>query len=205
MRLDRPMLVAATVLFATAVHAAPPPGRPDLATAKPVVSCKLQKLAVKKPEPNEQANLFLYTGRPVDDPLSNYERTSLGDWPMLAAAERTDPWLRLVLLSRKRPVVIDLALFIDGKSFRDKRDSWIDELVAMPKPTAPVEPKKEPKKDAGNNKDAAAGTKPAAKPSESVTAKADESKPTTAAAKVDKDANFFFQAEDGIRDSGPTT
>jgi len=71
---------------------------------------------------------------PVEDPLSNYERTSLGDWPMLAVAERTDPWLRLVLLSRKRPTVIDLAVLIDGKSFRDKRDSWIDDLVSAPKP-----------------------------------------------------------------------
>jgi hypothetical protein len=177
MRLHRQALVAATVLFATAVHAAPPPpGRPDLATTKPVVSCKLQKLAVKKPDRSEQPNLLLFTGRPVDDPLSNYERTSLGDWPMLAAAERTDPWLRLVLLSRKRPVVIDLAVFIDGKSFRDRRDSWIDELVAMPKSAAQEEPKEETKNESGNNKDAASGTKPAAKPSENATRNADEAK-----------------------------
>ena len=122
------------MLYATAAHAAPPEGRPDLATAKPIVACKLQTLAAKRPEPEEFANAMLYTGRPVEDPLSNYERTSLGDWPMLAAGERTDPWLRLVLLSRKRPIVIDLAVLIDGKSFRDKRDSWIDELVSMPKP-----------------------------------------------------------------------
>src|SRR6478752_2076607 len=126
MRPHRQALLSVTVLFATALHAAPPAGRPDLATAKPIVTCKLQTVAVKKPDRNEQANLLLYTGRPVDDPLSNYERTSLGDWPMLAAAERTDPWLRLVLLSRKRPVVIDLAVFIDGKPFRDRRDAWID-------------------------------------------------------------------------------
>src|SRR6185369_9287987 len=120
MRLHWKALLSIAVLFATAVHAAPPAGRPDLATAKPIVACQLQTLAAKKPEPDELANAFIYTGRPVDDPLSNYERTSLGDWPILASAERTDPWLRLVLLSRKRPVVIDLAVLIDGKSFRDK-------------------------------------------------------------------------------------
>ena len=102
MQLHRQALLSVTVLCATAAHAAPPAGRPDLATAKPIVACKLQALTAKKPEPDELANAMLYTGRPVDDPLSNYERTSLGDWPMLAAGERTDPWLRLVLLSRKR-------------------------------------------------------------------------------------------------------
>ena len=116
---------------------------------------------------------MLYTGRPVDDPLSNYEHTSLGDWPILAAAERTDPWLRLVLLSRKRPIVIDLAVLIDGKSFRDKRDSWIDELVSTPKPTERQPPEKVTKKEKGNNKPEPAGTKSTAKPSESATVKAD--------------------------------
>src|SRR5258705_10390858 len=103
MRLHRQALLAMTVLSATAAHAAPPAGRPDLATTKPIVACKLQTLAVKRPEPDELRNAMLYTGRPVEDPLSNYERTSLGDWPMLAAGERNDPLLRLGRLSRKRP------------------------------------------------------------------------------------------------------
>src|SRR5215218_2942657 len=120
MQMNRQALLAVTVVYATAVHAAPPAGRPDLTVAKPLVACKLQTLALKKAEPDEFANAMLYTGRPVADPLSNYEHTSLGDWPMLAAAERTDPWLRLLLLSRKGPIVIDMAVLIDGKSFRDK-------------------------------------------------------------------------------------
>lgn len=176
MRVHRQALLAVTVLYATAAHAAPPEGRPSLATAKPIVACKLQTLAVKRQEPEEFANAMLYTGRPVEDPLSNYERTSLGDWPMLAAAERTDPWLRLVLLSRKRPVVIDLAVLIAGKSFRDKRDAWIDELVSMPKPTERQPPKKDIKKVEGNNMAELAGTKPPVKPSEDATAKADAPK-----------------------------
>ena len=92
---------------------------------------------------------------------------------MLAAGERTDPWLRLVLLSRKRPMVIDLAVLIDGKSFRDKRDSWIDELVSTPKPAERRPENKTTKKEKGNNKSEPVGTKPAVKPSESATAKAD--------------------------------
>src|SRR5258707_2692959 len=151
MRLHWKALLLVTVLCAMAVHAAPPAGRPDLATAKPIVACKLQTLAAKRPEPDELRNAMLYTGRPVEDPLSKYERTSLGDWPMLAAAERTDPLLRLGLLSRKQPVVIDLAVLIDGKSFRDKRDSWIDELVST-KPAEQQSPAKDAAKAMENKK-----------------------------------------------------
>jgi hypothetical protein len=190
MRLHRQALLSITVLFATAAHAAPPAGRPDLTTAKPLATCQLQTLAAKKKEPDEFANIVLYTGRPVEDPLSNYERTSLGDWPMLAAAERTDPWLRLVLLSRKRPVVIDLAVLIDGKSFRDKRDSWIDELVSTSKSAVQQPAKKDAKVEKGNNKPESVGTKPPVKPSESATAK-------TEAAKDDKKEDKAY--------SGPTT
>src|SRR5262249_33061584 len=62
-----------------------------------------------------------------------------------------------------------------------------------------------PKKDAGNNKDAAAGTKPAAKSSESGIAKADESKPKSTAAKVGNDAKDDADKKDHKRYSGPTT
>ena len=33
------------------------------------------------------------------------------------------------LLGPKRPVVIDLAVFIDGRPFRESREAWIDELL----------------------------------------------------------------------------
>ena len=200
MRLKWQALVAASVLSATAGHAAPPEGRPDIAKAKPIVACKLQTLAVKKPEPDERFNALIYTGRPVEDPLSNYERTALGDWPMLATAERTDPWLRLVLLSRKRPVVIDLAVLIDGKSFRDKRDSWLDELVSMPKPLEHKTPAKVAGMKKGNKKPEPEGTKPAAKASESETAKTDATKSDTAKADTKK-----ADEKKKKPDLGPTT
>jgi hypothetical protein len=71
MRLHWQALLALSVLSVTAARAAPPAGRPDLSIAKPIVTCKLQTLAVKRPEPNMPANVVLYTGRPVEDPLSN--------------------------------------------------------------------------------------------------------------------------------------
>ena len=86
----------------------------------------------------EQGAVGLYSvSRPADDPLTNYQRTPLGDWPVPAEADRNDPWLRLVLLSRKRPVVIDLAVFIDGKSFRESREAWIDDVIAGAKSVKP--------------------------------------------------------------------
>ena len=194
MRPNRQALLLVNVLCATVVRAEPPEGRPHLATAKPLVVCKLQTLAVKKPESDELANAMLDTGRTVDDPLSNYERTSLGDWPMLAAGERTNPWLRLVLLSRKRPIVIDLAVVIDGKSFRDKRDAWIDDLVSTPTPTERRPPENDISKEKGNKKPEPVGTKPLAKRSQSATVKTD------AANEDKKDGKTEDKAY-----SGPTT
>jgi hypothetical protein len=107
------------------------PQRPDLSAAVPIATCKLQTVSVPQMRQYEQGAIGLYTvSRPADDPLTNYQRTPLGDWPAPAKADRNDPWLRLVLLSRKRPVVIDLAVFIDGKSFRESREAWIDDVIS---------------------------------------------------------------------------
>jgi hypothetical protein len=184
MQLNWRALLTVIVLSGASAYAAPPEGRPDLKIAKPIVACKLQTLAAKRQQPKMPVNAIIYTGRPVEDPLSNYERTSLGDWPMLAAAERSDPWLRLVLLSRKRPVVIDLAVLIDGKSFRDKRDSWIDELVST-KPAEHKPPAKEATKALGNKKPELAGTKSPVKATETAAAKEDAAKKDTKKAKPD--------------------
>ena len=107
------------------------PHRPDLNGATPIATCKLQNVTVSQAPRYEQAAIGLYSiTRPADDPLNNYQRTPLGDWRVPAEADRNDPWLRLVLLGRKRPVVIDLAVFIDGKSFRESREMWIDDVIA---------------------------------------------------------------------------
>ncbi len=64
------------------------------------------------------------------NPLTNYERTPLGDWRIPAPADRKNPWVRLLLLAPKRPVVIDVAVRIDDKSFREARNDWIDRVIA---------------------------------------------------------------------------
>jgi len=76
----------------SALTHATPAGATDLATAKPLARCTLQIGRPKKQEPEEEFATQCSNGPARRDPLSNYERTSLGDWPMWAAAERKDPW-----------------------------------------------------------------------------------------------------------------
>jgi hypothetical protein len=157
-------LMLAIALCASLARAEPPP-RPDLNAATPIATCKLQTLAAS-PQPAYDRPQVLYSlQRPADDPLANYERTPLGGWRMPAEADRDDPWLRLLLVGPKRPVVIDLAVFIDGKPFREKREAWIDEVLAT-NTRADVDAKtqidgqedSENKDDSGNKKSDAAGT-----------------------------------------------
>jgi hypothetical protein len=122
------------ISFARAQTAAPP--RPDLNTAEPIATCKLQSLPAN-PQPTYDRTPVLYSPQPAaDDPLANYQRTPLGDWQMPADADRNDPWLRLLVFAPKRPVIMDLAVFVDGKSFREKREAWVDEVLAAAKSPA---------------------------------------------------------------------
>ena len=151
-------LLIAIALNAAIARAESPPGRPDLSSTDSIATCKLQTLRAE-PEPRYEQPAVLYMiRRPAEDPLANYERTPLGDWQMPADADRDDPWLRLLLIGPKRPVVIDLAVFIDGKSFRDKREAWIDDVLTAAKREAPQRRADTP---SGNNEPAETGTNPA--------------------------------------------
>ena len=124
--------------FARAQAPSPPP-RPDLNTAAPIATCKLQSLPTN-PQPTYDRTAVLYSLQPpADDPLANYQRTPLGDWQMPADADRNDPWLRLLVFAPKRPIVVDLAVFVDGKSFREKREAWVDEVLTAAKSPAGAE------------------------------------------------------------------
>src|SRR5687768_6836341 len=107
--------------------AAPAPPRPDLTTATAIATCKLQSLPTTS-QPAYDRTAVLYSPQsPADDPLANYQRTPLGDWQMPADADRNDPWLRLFVFAPKRPIIMDVAVCVDGKSFREKRETWVDE------------------------------------------------------------------------------
>ena len=121
--------------------------RPALEGVQPVATCGLQSLAERKDDSMMRQQVLYTLEPPPQNPLDNYERTPLGDWRMPASVDRGDPWQRLLLLGPKRAVVIDLAVFIDGRPFRESREAWIDELLTP----APA--------DAGNKAEAIEGTK----------------------------------------------
>jgi Ca2+-binding EF-hand superfamily protein len=120
--------IAAFWLAAIAVsHGAPP--RPDLAKA-PLATAKLQTMAQNAAPPAQMANAVLYATQPAaENPMANYQRTALGDWPAMANVDREDPWVRFLLLAPARPVIVDVAAFIDGKPFREAREAWIDDVL----------------------------------------------------------------------------
>ena len=151
-------LLIAVALSAPLAHSAGPPARPDLSTAAPIAECKLQTLQAAAKTRYDQPAVLYTLQRPAEDPLANYERTPLGDWQMPADAARDDPWLRLLLIGPKQPVIIDVAVLIDGKSFRDKREAWIDDVLAAAKRGA-ADPAAEAAE--GNNTPAPPGTNPA--------------------------------------------
>jgi hypothetical protein len=126
-------LMLAAALSACLARGEMPPTRPDLEAATPIATCELQTVTAIAQGAYEQSAVLYSLRPPAEDPLANYERTPLGDWQMPADADRSDPWLRLLLVAPARPVVIDLAVFIDGKSFRDQREAWIDEVITAAK------------------------------------------------------------------------
>ena len=67
----------------------------------------------------------------VVDSLVDYVPPSPAGERSASVVDSSDPWLRLLLLARSRPMIIDVALFIDGKPFRASREAWIDDLIAQ--------------------------------------------------------------------------
>jgi hypothetical protein len=138
--------------------------RPDLNAVTPIATCNLQTVSVSGRPQYEPGVIGLYSiSQPAEDPLANYQRTPLGAWPMPAEADRNNPWLRLLLLNRKRPVVIDLAIFIDGNPFRESREAWIDDAIAGANSQNPQTPRPNGEQhgdanDSGNNNSLPAGT-----------------------------------------------
>jgi len=99
---------------------APPAGRPDLATAKPS-HVQPPDIGRQEERPDDLPTPYSIPSS-RRDPLSNTSETSLAIG-QCCAAERTDPWLRLVLPKPQAAIVIDLAVLVDGKSFGTNGDS----------------------------------------------------------------------------------
>ena len=113
--------------------------RPDLELAKPQATCGLQTLgsAARPAAMSGVQTLNQYQTAP-EDPLASYARTPLGDWQMPIEVDRADPWLRFVVFAMKRPVVIDVAVFVDGRPYANGREAWIDDVLSESEKAAPA-------------------------------------------------------------------
>lgn len=129
-------------LFSVAwANAAPVPTRPDLTAAKPLATCMVRPLGAPSNTSGMIAASVYADQSMTDDALANYQRNSRGEWQIPATVDRGDPWIRLLLLGPKQPLVIDLAVFVDGKPFRAAREAWIDDVLAAKKADAGSDPK----------------------------------------------------------------
>jgi Ca2+-binding EF-hand superfamily protein len=134
MKQGRPILLTAIVLCGSILRAeSPQPERPELGAAKALATCQVISLTAGHQATYDRPPVLYSLQPPAADPLANYERTALGDWRMPAEADRGDPWLRLLLMGPERPLVIDLAVFVHSKSFREQRETWVDEVLSAAK------------------------------------------------------------------------
>jgi hypothetical protein len=160
MKYARQLRFATIAFCAAGARTDAAPTRPDVNTDNPIARCKLQSVAAGETATPMPAPVNIYgVPRPMDDPLANYERTELGNWRMPGDAELTDPWIRLLVVGPRRPVLVDLAAFIDGKTFRQAREAWIDDLLAEPAETSNAKDTSESaEKSAGNKSTGSDGT-----------------------------------------------
>lgn len=93
----------------------------------------MQSLASKKIPDYASQNPLMMVQPEQENFLSLYARTQDGEWQIPTHVDPDDPWLRLLVLSTPRPVLIDLAIEINGKPFRSLREAWIDQLQAQAK------------------------------------------------------------------------
>ena len=69
----------------------------------------------------------------IDDPLSYYSRQLDGQWHISRTVDREDPWVRLMVLTPQQPLLVDVAIMVDGQAYRGAREAWIDLLLEQAK------------------------------------------------------------------------
>jgi Ca2+-binding EF-hand superfamily protein len=126
----------------TGVQSFASPPRADVDTTTPLASAALQEAGTGAREPIMAPAALMVGVTAPEDPLDCYQRTMLGDWPEPPLGERDDPWIRLLLLAPKHPVLIDVAVFVDGKPYREGREAWIDGVIRDAKSGSIQEPSK---------------------------------------------------------------
>ena len=110
------------------------PGIEEIASQPVLAECRVQtkKTEPKAPEMQQQVVFRMNTDLP-DDPLENYARSRNGEWQIHTHPTLDDPWVRLMLLTPERPVLVDVAVLLEGKSFREVRQRWVELLLSQAK------------------------------------------------------------------------
>ncbi len=128
------LLFLATMLSGWAPSGWAESAREELLKKEPLAVCAVQSLSSGTAQPEGAGNLVPRARRPVsEDPLSGYARQIDGQWYIPRTVDREDPWIRLLVLSPERPALVDLAILVDGKPYREAREQWIDLLLEQAK------------------------------------------------------------------------
>lgn len=98
-------------------------------SAEPLARCELQSAVDGNQQRNMlNAGLAIFQQRSVQ-PLDQYQRGFGSQWRVPAEVDADDPNLRLLLLAPTGPVILDVAVYINGQPFRAIRERWIDGAV----------------------------------------------------------------------------
>lgn len=114
-------------------HAAPARDAAAALAQPALVECALQTVAHQAPTQTMRPNVVMMGTSVSADPLDNYARSRDGEWQVPAVATSDDPWIRLLVLPPEKPLVVDLAVTIEGSSFRAVRASWEELLLSQAK------------------------------------------------------------------------
>ncbi len=109
---------------------APLSAEDNVLTAAPLATCAVQQITPSANTYEMPPNAAVIPNRNSQaDPLDNYSRGSDGQWQIPQQVDRANPWLRLMVLGPERPMLIDVAVFIEGEPFTAAREKLIDTLL----------------------------------------------------------------------------
>ncbi len=108
-------------------------GAADGETAEPLARCAVQPVNISGSAMRSPADVRGGLA-PGDGVPANYRRSRSGDWDVPADVDHNDPRVRLLLATPGGPIIVELLVSVDGRSFRAAREEWIDEALASADP-----------------------------------------------------------------------
>ncbi len=118
--------------------------RVELLRQKPLAQCAVQQLKSPDAKPQTTTNACGSVQSVTEiNSLEYYARSHDGQWSIPAQVDRSDPWIRVLVMGPTMPILVDLAIHVEGVPFRDWRESWIDSLVEQATASTSVDPVEE--------------------------------------------------------------